>query len=145
MDTQIPAQLRPTRQREAILRLLDEVEDFHSAQELHVFLREQGEHIGLATIYRTLQLLVAAGEVDIVHGSGHETMYRRCSPTDHHHLVCRGCHRTIEIPGPTLDAWADELAREHGFVDIAHTVEVMGTCADCVPQPAAPQPEALNR
>ena len=53
--------VRSTRQRAAISALLETVEDFRSAQELHDALRERGENIGLTTVYRTLQAMATAG------------------------------------------------------------------------------------
>ncbi|HLT85715.1 MAG TPA: transcriptional repressor [Phototrophicaceae bacterium] len=79
-----------TRQRAAVSALLERTEDFRSAQQLHESLRESGDTIGLATVYRTLQGLVETGEVDVLRADDGETLYRRCeSDKHHHHLVCR--------------------------------------------------------
>ncbi|MGC1208829.1 MAG: transcriptional repressor, partial [Ornithinimicrobium sp.] len=48
----------------------------------------------------------------------------------HHHLVCRVCGRTVEIEGPAVETWAERVAAEHAFVDVAHTLEIFGTCSD---------------
>jgi Fur family ferric uptake transcriptional regulator len=45
--------------------------------------------------------------------------------------VCRHCGRTVEIDGPTVEAWASKVAAAQGFDDIEHTIELWGTCADC--------------
>ncbi|WP_205635005.1 Fur family transcriptional regulator, partial [Mycolicibacterium elephantis] len=63
-STPIPTGVRSTRQRAAIAALLDKVDEFRSAQELHDELRRRGEGIGLTTVYRTLQQMAAAGIVD---------------------------------------------------------------------------------
>ncbi|MGH3906421.1 MAG: Fur family transcriptional regulator [Pseudonocardiaceae bacterium] len=123
--------LRSTRQRTAVTRLLDDVDDFRSAQELHEQLRRNGEGIGLTTVYRTLQTLADAGEIDMLRTDSGEAVYRRCSAHHHHHLVCRHCGRTVEVEGPTVELWAEKVAIEHGFTDISHTVEISGTCAPC--------------
>lgn len=123
--------LRSTRQRTAVTRLLDDVDDFRSAQELHEQLRRSGEGIGLTTVYRTLQTLADAGEIDMLRTDSGEAVYRRCSAHHHHHLVCRHCGRTVEVEGPTVELWAEKVATEHGFTDISHTVEIFGTCAPC--------------
>lgn len=60
-----------------------------------------------------------------------EAVYRRCSSGHHHHLVCRHCGATVEVEGPAVERWANAVAAEHGFSDIAHTLEIFGTCADC--------------
>lgn len=123
--------LRATRQRAAVAKLLDQVDDFRSAQELYEQLRQSGEGIGLTTVYRTLQSLAEAGEVDVLRTASGEAIYRRCSSHHHHHLVCRRCGRTVEVEGPAVESWANRVAAEHGFADVSHTVEVFGTCADC--------------
>jgi Fur family ferric uptake transcriptional regulator len=123
--------VRATRQRAAISALLDEREDFRSAQELHAELRTRGKDIGLATVYRALQAMSGAGLVDTLRTDVGESVYRRCSDQHHHHLVCRSCGFTVEVHGRQVEAWAAAVAREHGFADVSHTIEIFGTCADC--------------
>lgn len=130
---------RQTRQRTAVKAALDGRDDFMSAQQLHDLLRHQGESVGLTTVYRSLQGLAEAGEVDLLVTDDGETVYRRCSPEHHHHLVCRSCGRTVEITGPAVETWADAVALEHGFSDISHTLEVFGLCADCRSGASGPQ------
>jgi Fur family ferric uptake transcriptional regulator len=122
---------RNTRQRAAVVALLGEVDGFHSAQQLHAMLRERGERIGLTTVYRTLQGLADADEVDVMRPPGGEHLYRRCSDGHHHHLVCRSCGRTVEVAGPAVESWTDRVAAAHGYVDVGHTLEIFGTCPDC--------------
>lgn len=126
--------MRPTRQRAAVAAVLEETEGFRSAQELHGLLRERGEGVGLATVYRTLQALADAGEVDVLRTADGESVYRRCSAGHHHHLVCRSCGRTVEVEGPAVERWAQRVAAEHGFVEVSHTLEVFGTCSSCAPK-----------
>ncbi|NLU78966.1 transcriptional repressor [Micromonospora sp. HNM0581] len=123
--------VRSTRQRSAVSALLAETEGFHSAQELHAMLRDRGERVGLTTVYRTLQGLADAGEIDVMRPPGGEYLYRQCSEGHHHHLVCRACGRTVEVAGPTVETWADRVAAQHGFTDVSHTLEIFGTCPTC--------------
>ena len=123
--------LRATRQRTAVAKLLDDTEGFRSAQEIHEKLRGRGEGIGLTTVYRTLQSLAEAGEVDVLRTANGEAVYRRCSSHHHHHLVCRRCGRTVEVEGPTVERWAEQIAHAHNFTDIDHTVEISGVCPAC--------------
>lgn len=123
--------LRPTRQRRAITEALAAADDFQSAQDIHDLLRHAGERVGLATVYRTLQAMADAGEVDALQGATGETVYRRCSPSHHHHLVCRVCGRTVEITGAAVERWANAVAQEYGFSDVDHTIELVGICAEC--------------
>jgi Fur family ferric uptake transcriptional regulator len=122
---------RPTRQQAAVAALLSASDDFTSAQTVHARLREAGEGVGLATVYRTLQTMVEAGTVDVLRTDDGEAVYRSCSTHHHHHLVCRSCGRTVEVEGPAVETWSDRVAAEHGFTDVTHTLEIFGTCADC--------------
>ena len=122
---------RPTRQRAAVEALLLDIGDFTSAQDLHARLRAQGQTVGLATVYRTLQAMATDGDVDMMRTSDGEAVYRRCSTGHHHHLVCRSCGRTVEVEGAAVERWADKISAENGFTDVHHTLEIFGTCADC--------------
>lgn len=126
--------VRNTRQRAAVSALLTELDGFHSAQQLHAMLRERGERVGLTTVYRTLQGLAGAGEVDVMRPPGGEQLYRRCSRGHHHHLTCRSCGRAVELEGPFVETWSEEVAAQYGYVDVSHTLEVFGTCPACAGQ-----------
>ena len=124
--------VRATRQRAAITELLDSLDEFRSAQELHDELRRRGENIGLTTVYRTLQAMSAAQLVDTLRTDTGESVYRVCSGQHHHHhLVCRNCGATVEVAGREVEAWAAEVAAEHDFSDVSHTIEIFGTCGAC--------------
>jgi Fur family transcriptional regulator, ferric uptake regulator len=120
-----------SRQRSAVRDELSRATAFRSAQEIHASLRGSGHRIGLTTVYRSLQSLADAAEVDVLRTDDGEATYRACSAGHHHHLVCRRCGRTVEVEGRAVETWADRVARQHEFVDVAHTVEVFGTCARC--------------
>ncbi len=123
---------RSTRQKRALAAVIDEAQEFRSAQELHEELRARGKAVGLTTVYNQLRVLAEAGLVDTVRSPEGETLYRRCGTSaHHHHLVCRVCGRTVEVAGNTVERWASKVAAEAGFVDVVHTLEVVGTCAEC--------------
>ena len=124
--------LRATRQRLAVLATLEREDNDATAQQIHASLGRRGHRIGLATVYRTLSALAGRGVIDaLMHRPG-ELCYRLCSDGHHHHLVCAQCHRVVELGECDLDGWLTSLGREHGFSVTAHTVEVTGTCADCL-------------
>lgn len=128
---------RSTRQKRALAAALAESEQFRSAQDLFAELRTQGENVGLTTIYNQLRALAEAGEVDSLRTNTGETLYRRCNTgTHHHHLVCRDCGATVEVEGPEVERWADDTATRHGFVDITHTIEILGLCTQCAGRPS---------
>ena len=123
---------RSTKQRTAILELLETDDAFRSAQDLHAILRGGGSKIGLTTVYRTLQAFADAGLVDVMRLPGGDHLYRLCGAEEHHHhLVCRSCGKTVEVAGPAVERWAGKVAEEHGFTEVGHTVELHGLCAAC--------------
>ncbi|MEW2517078.1 Fur family transcriptional regulator [Actinacidiphila alni] len=126
-----PGRSRSTRQRTAVEAALAQTEEFRSAQELHDILKLRGDSVGLTTVYRTLQSMAAAGELDVLRADDGESVYRRCSKGHHHHVVCRDCGRTVEVDGPAVEKWTASVAAEHGFVDISHSIEIFGICATC--------------
>ncbi len=120
---------RPTRQRAALAELMSTTSEFLSAQDLHARLQERGDSVGLATVYRNLQAMASDGDVDVLRTDDGECVYRSCgTDSHHHHLVCRECGRTVEVEGPAVEKWATEVARQNGFSDVTHTIELFGTC-----------------
>lgn len=117
--------------REVVLGALQGGDDFLSAQDIHANLRARGQKVGLATVYRALQAMHEAGDVDALRNEAGEVTYRRCTSSDHHHhLVCRRCGRTVEVEGPAVEKWADAMATKHGYTDVSHTVEIFGVCGN---------------
>jgi len=123
---------RVTRQRTAVISVLDEVDSFRSAQEIHAELTRRNAAVGLSTVYRSLAALAADEEVDTLLRDDGETLYRRCQGSSHHHhLVCRSCGATVEVDGPAVERWADRVAADHGYDEVSHTLEIFGRCAVC--------------
>jgi Fur family ferric uptake transcriptional regulator len=123
--------VRTTRQRSAVIAALGAEREFRSAQDLHRILVDGGHQVGLTTVYRTLQALADAGEVDQLRRADGEMLFRACSSGHHHHLVCRFCGRTVEVDAPDVEAWAEAVAAAHQFSEVEHTVEIFGRCAAC--------------
>ena len=127
---------RPTRQRRAVAACMQTFDDFRSAQDIHDLLRRNGENVGLSTVYRTLQALADGGEVDVLRSEDGEAVYRRCSTSHHHHLVCRSCGRTADV-----DCVVDERpcltpSDDHGYVIDEAEVVFWGLCPACRATPS---------
>ena len=122
---------RHTRHRGDVSALLQDTTEFLSAQRVYALLRQRDVPIGLTTVYRILQAFADEGTVDAIRSSNGEQMYRRCSPSHHHHLMCRSCGRAIEVEGPAIEQWATAVAEDHGFRDVNHSIEIFGTCRLC--------------
>ncbi len=129
--------VRSTRQAAAVQEVLGDADGFRTVQELHAETRDRGLKVGLATVYRYLNLSAAMGLADVVHRADGEVAYRLCGTADqdgehghHHHVVCRECGRSVEVSGPEVEAWADRVAAAAGFTQVSHTVEVFGLCPE---------------
>ncbi|MFV0406221.1 MAG: Fur family transcriptional regulator [Propioniciclava sp.] len=128
---------RRTRQRSAVAQALDGTAEFRTAQEIHDLLRHQGESIGLATVYRTLQGLADAGDADVVRTPDGQAAYRGCGQADghHHHLICRECGLAVTIELEGVETAVDAVVRRHGFTQVGHELELFGRCAQCSAKP----------
>lgn len=124
---------RSTRQRTAILEVLEGIEEFRSAQEIYVLLNNRNLEVGMATVYRTLQRMAEKEDVDVIHNEEGETLYRHCGQAGghHHHLICRECGLTVEVEGPALESWTASVARKNGFREVSHKVDIFGLCKNC--------------
>ena len=125
---------RRTRQRATIAEVLEQFDEFRTAQDIHDLLRHRGDSVGLATVYRTLQAMADADEVDVVRLPDGQATYRACGEATrdhHHHLICRRCGRTVEVEFPGVEELIRKLAARHSFTDVDHSLELHGLCADC--------------
>ncbi|MGZ8783259.1 MAG: Fur family transcriptional regulator [Gaiellaceae bacterium] len=125
----LPDGVRATSQRLAVVRAIDETEGSFTVAELHDRARVIEPRLGLATTYRTVELLRANGGLHPLTGDGRPT-YVRCRPEHHHHLVCTTCGgvEETELCAAPSDA---ELRRRHGFKPAAHELDIYGTCRRC--------------
>lgn len=124
---------RATRQQGAILEVLSGADDFKSAQEIHALLTTKKLNVGLATVYRTLQKMAEKEDIDAIKSIEGETLYRHCGQNDghHHHLICSKCGLTITVKGPTIENWTEKVAKEYGFSEVSHQVDIFGLCKKC--------------
>ena len=102
--------------------------------DIHDLLRSHGEKIGLATVYRHLQAMTDAGEVDVVRTPDGQASYRGCGQATHdhhHHLICRQCGRTVELELDGIEELIARLASENGYTEVDHSIELRGLCPAC--------------
>ncbi len=121
-----------TRQRDLVARVIFASDQHLSADDIGRILREQGEQVGTATIYRALDTIVDAGFAR-AHDFGEG--FRRYEPleagTPHGHLICAGCGTVREFPLDRLGRALPLLADEHDFLATRYRVEIHGNCRAC--------------
>jgi Fur family transcriptional regulator, ferric uptake regulator len=122
---------RVTRQRLLVADALDNLGRQVSAQELYERLRQQDPTIGRATVFRTLEALVAAGVARRLELDGHVYGYVACRPEHHHHLACNRCGRVEEIGEAYIAPVAARVASDLGFTIDDARVDFYGLCAAC--------------
>ena len=123
-------QLKLTRQRELILNVFLKMEHI-SAEQMYRLLSRKDPHIGLATIYRTLNLFCEAGLAQARH-FGTQTKYDNVSHKGHHdHLICTGCGKIVEFENCDIERLQEEVAKRNGFTIQTHKLELYGLCSGC--------------
>jgi Fur family transcriptional regulator, ferric uptake regulator len=128
-DLALPPRTRVTPQRQAVLDAIAASEGGFTLVELYDRARIAEPRLGLATVYRTIELLRRTGSIRPLATDGRPT-YVRCHAGHHHHLVCTVCGQVEETElcaAPT----AAELRRKHGFRAETHQVDIYGTCGRC--------------
>ena len=123
-------ELRVTSQREIILEAFLRMEHV-TAEQIYHELAKREPHIGLATIYRTLNLLCECGLAQQRH-FGTQTHYDNVSHKGHHdHMICTQCGTIIEFENCDIEELQEEVARRHKFHITTHKLELYGQCSTC--------------
>jgi len=122
---------RLTRQRLAVLTAVEESATGLSAAELLEAARRHCEQVGLATVYRTLDLLDEIGGAERVHTRHAGSAFVGCPPTDHHHVVCLSCGKVADFGGCVVADMLPAVAAQTGFTVESHVLELRGICRDC--------------
>ncbi len=128
------AGLKVTLPRVKILEMLErrQVSDRHlTAENVYKKLLEQGEEIGLATVYRVLTQFEAAGLVKRLHFEGGNSVFELNRGEHHDHILCVKCGRVDEFTDQTIEARQQEIARKLGYEMTEHCLYLYGICADC--------------
>lgn len=122
-----------THQREAVAQTVFDSSGHLSVEEIEERLREEGERIGKATIYRTLDLLVRSGLVaEHDFGEGFKRYEHRLHREPvHEHLICLECGKVIEFRSDAVKRIEQRVSDEHDFTPARHRLEIYGLCREC--------------
>jgi len=121
---------RITRARREICAVLAGASDEHVTA-MEVAARAAGSGVDPSTVYRTLDALERLGLVEHVHLGHGPGAYHVSPDRPHHHLVCDGCGRTVDVPVAELRRAVETVTGPHGFVpDLTHFA-IVGRCASC--------------
>ena len=123
---------RPFRYREPVLALLRENSIHPTVDWIHLQLRRSHPRIGLATVYRTLKALVAAGQFcELNFGTG-ESRFGLLAGPRHDHFICEKCRTILALPARSRTAVERSVEASTGHRVSRHTMEFFGVCRECL-------------
>ena len=124
-----------TNQRSEIYNIFLEHKDSHlSTEEVFEYVSRVNPDIGIATVYRTLQLfeeLNVLYKISFDDGVARYEIKSSISEHRHHHLICLDCGKVIEVKLDLLDSLEDEIESEESFKIVDHNLKFYGYCKEC--------------
>ena len=127
--------LKMTRGRRIVLDAVAEMHGHFAADDLYLSLASRKAPVSRATVFRTLEHLVASGILQRVYLSDQtrrRALYECLHGREHHeHMHCLGCGRVIEFTDPALEKQQDLLCSKIGFSPLRHSLRIEGICNDC--------------
>ncbi|MBL8695367.1 MAG: transcriptional repressor [Planctomycetes bacterium] len=138
--------LKLTKQRIALLDAVYATHRHFSAEDLHRDLQKLGHSVSVATVYRSLNLLVEGGLVQGLDVGKGRVLYEHTLGHEHHdHMVCLDCGKITEFQSPEIEELQDVAARAHRFVTVSHSLKLFGYCSHCAKKhPIAEERPAPN-
>ncbi len=124
--------LKSTRQRDVIVETFLKLPGHWSVEDVWSRVRQADARISVATVYRTMKLLVESGLAHSRNFGDGQTRYEAAQGRDHHdHLICTNCGSIIEFEDDRIESLQDAVARKHGFKVQSHKLELYGLCKNC--------------
>jgi Fur family ferric uptake transcriptional regulator len=125
-------QLKQTKQRRMIVEEFVKMNAHVQAEQLYIRVNVRGAKVGLATIYRTLNLLKEAGLIEQCVFSDGRSVFELATPGQHHdHLVCLDCGDIAEFENEAIEQLQKEIASERQFILYSHRLYLYGSCRKC--------------
>jgi Fur family ferric uptake transcriptional regulator len=121
---------RKTRQREVILEELHRVKDHPTAGELHERVRARLPRISLGTVYRNLERLAGAGEVNKLEFAGTETRFDAVTKP-HYHVRCTACGAVDDVKEIEEELIGGSFRELGGYLVQSYRLEFLGLCPNC--------------
>jgi len=124
--------LKVTLPRLKILEILEQQgEDHHlSAEDVYKMLLEQGEEVGLATVYRVLTQFEQAGIVRRLNFENNVSIFELDTGDNHDHIVCMKSGRVREFVDPVIEERLKEISKEMNYDLSSHSLVIYGTFKD---------------
>ncbi|CZE47082.1 Fur family transcriptional regulator [Campylobacter geochelonis] len=125
--------LKYTQQREALLRVLYNSSCHFTPENLYLKIKDKYPelNIGIATVYRTLNLLEDAKMVTSVSFGTQGKKFELATKPHHDHLICKECGKIVEFQDQMIEKKQMSIAKENGFILTGHMMQLYGICSDC--------------
>ncbi|MGP1506743.1 MAG: Fur family transcriptional regulator [Campylobacter sp.] len=125
--------LKYTFQREALLRTLYNANEHFTPENLYNEIKKQypGINIGIATVYRSLNLLEDAGIATSISFGIQGKKYELAIKPHHDHIICKKCGKIAEFEDQSIEKKQLTIAKENGFSLTGHVMQLYGICSDC--------------
>ncbi len=125
---------RQTRPRNQIAARLTELassgEDF-SVEKLWHDLQQYDPHLGRATVFRAVEMLVNMGLLNRIEFADGSHTYRACGNNHHHHLTCVKCHCVVDVDVCIPEGKLADIGQQTDFEIEGHSLVLFGLCAEC--------------
>jgi len=123
--------LKKTSQRDMIWNLLIHAKGHPSVEELREALIAKGQHVGIATVYRTLKILLAAGMIRQSKLAGTTRYEAVVQEPNHLHFICNNCQKTVEFPSARIESLIRKVTAENRFEERYSRYMIFGVCKAC--------------
>ncbi len=124
--------LKYTKERREVLRAITRQRNHFHAEDIYQQLRKQKSNVSLATVYRTIPLLIDSGLITGTLYGGERVVYEKIfNKPLHHHMVCLNCGKIIEFTCPDVEAIQKNVCQNHFFLPAEYRLEIKGYCQTC--------------
>jgi len=124
--------LKYTPEREEIIEAIVKLQKHFDAEDIYQQLRKQKSDVSLATVYRTIPLLVDSGLIMETLHCREKVLYEKIYNKRHHdHMVCVNCGKIIEFYNEDVEKLQDEICHKYQFIATEHRLGIKGYCKEC--------------
>ncbi|WP_086245607.1 Fur family transcriptional regulator [Campylobacter devanensis] len=125
--------LKYTKQREVLLQTLYNNSEHFTPEQLYLYIKERhpGLNVGIATVYRSLNLLEESGMVTSISFGVQGKKFELANKPHHDHMICRQCGVIVEFEDQIIEKRQLAIAKENGFKLTGHIMQLYGVCSEC--------------
>ena len=125
--------LKYTKQREVLLQTLYNNSEHFTPEQLYLYIKERypGLNVGIATVYRSLNLLEESGMVTSISFGAQGKKFELANKPHHDHMICRQCGVIVEFEDQIIEKRQLAIAKEHEFKLTGHIMQLYGVCGEC--------------